>query len=85
MFGKISEIGKQAEQAGELGKKLKCKIFYIRYFSVIFNKFHLVYFNIIMYLCDCQNILSCIFQRVMQITHFHIGVQKYDKLYLWSA
>ena len=32
-----------------------------------------------MYFCHCQNTLSCIFQQVIQITDFCIGVQKHHK------
>ena len=42
---------------------------------------HLVHFNLTTYVCHCQNILSCIFQDVMQMTYFPIGVQKYDTRY----
>ena len=51
----------------------------------MFNKSHLVHLNIIMHICHCQNTLSCFFQRVMQITHFHIRVQKYDILFTYFA
>ena len=40
-----------------------------------FNKSHLLHFNIIMYFCDCQNILC----------YHYYGVQKDDIPYLWSV
>ena len=54
----------------------------ISYFCAKFNKPHLVNVNIIIYFCFCQNTLSYIFENVLQITHFCIGVQKYDLLCL---
>ena len=81
-FGKISKISRQA---GRLGKKLEKKIWYI-VFSPMFNKSHLVHFNIIMFFfCHYQDMLSCIFKRVMQIALYRTGVLNYDILYLWSA
>ena len=60
---------RQANYARNWNKK--CGILY---FSTSFNKSHLVLFNIIMYFCQCQNMLSCIFEHVMQFKYFHIRV-----------
>ena len=48
------------------------------YFTTKFSKSHLVHFNTIIHFCHCLNTLLCNYQHVMQITHFHIWVQKYD-------
>ena len=74
-FGKISEIGKQTEQAGKLSKKLENGKYSTLYLSTMFNVSHHVHFNIIMYFCSRQNTLSCIFQHEVKITHFHTGIR----------
>ena len=41
--------------------------------------------NCILYFVTVKIRYHVFFQHVMQITHFHIEVQKYDLLYLWSV
>ena len=81
-FGEIQKMCKQVEQGGKLGKKLEWKIqcILLSYFIIILNISHLVHFT-----CHCQNTLLCIFQHVIQVTHFTTGVEKYDRLYLLSV
>ena len=54
----------------------------ILYFSTKLKKSYIIHYNyiitFIMYFCHHENMLLCIFHHVMQITHFHIGVQRCD-------
>ena len=66
----IPKIGAQAKQAGKLTKKSERKICYF----IFWRKVQLV-----------KSCTSYISEHVMQITHYHVGVQKHHTSYSWSA